>query len=96
MNTLSRGCSIRQKFKHGFLGKSRKEDLDHSRQSTRRRGHLTLKIIDLRNLDRGKHNYEVEFKEEPLNTVISQRTEEAEQRKLELEIEERRKEKKGN
>ncbi|GBM92405.1 hypothetical protein AVEN_240718-1 [Araneus ventricosus] len=54
-----------------------------------------LKIIYLRNLIVASTNYEMKFVKELLNTVISQRTEEAEQtaeqRKHELESEERRK-----
>ncbi|GBM19609.1 hypothetical protein AVEN_197207-1 [Araneus ventricosus] len=74
-----------------FLGKSRKEDLIILARELGEEVTPDLKIIDLRNLIVASTNYEVEFVKELLNTVISQRTEEAEQRKLELEIEERRK-----
>ncbi|GBM17013.1 hypothetical protein AVEN_133287-1 [Araneus ventricosus] len=45
----------------------------------------------MRNFILASTNYEIEIVRELLNTVISQRTEEAEQRKRELESEERRK-----
>ncbi|GBM35753.1 Retrovirus-related Pol polyprotein from transposon 17.6 [Araneus ventricosus] len=79
-----------------FLGKARKEDLIILARELGEEVTPDLKIIDLRNLIVASTNYEMEFVKELLNTVISQRTEEAEQRKLEqrkleLEIEERRK-----
>ncbi|GBM52427.1 hypothetical protein AVEN_21845-1 [Araneus ventricosus] len=74
-----------------FLGKARKEDLIILARELGEEVTSDLKIIDLRNLIVASTNYEMEFVKELLNTVISQRTEEAEQRKLELEIEERRK-----
>ncbi|GBM10101.1 hypothetical protein AVEN_92924-1 [Araneus ventricosus] len=79
-----------------FLGKARKEDLIILARELGEEVTPDLNIIDLRNLIVARTNYEMEFVKELLNTVISQRTEEAEQRKLEqrkleLEIEERRK-----
>ncbi|GBL99603.1 hypothetical protein AVEN_68861-1 [Araneus ventricosus] len=79
-----------------FLGKARKEDLIIFARELGEEVTPDLKIIDLRNLIVASTNYEMEFVKELLNTVISERTEEAEQRKLEqrkleLEIEERRK-----
>ncbi|GBO03899.1 hypothetical protein AVEN_224504-1 [Araneus ventricosus] len=74
-----------------FLGKARKEDLIILARELGEEVTPDLKIIDLRNLIVASTNYEMEFVKELLNTVISERTEEAEQRKLELEIEERRK-----
>ncbi|GBO14770.1 hypothetical protein AVEN_44482-1 [Araneus ventricosus] len=74
-----------------FLGIARKEDLIILARELGEEVTPDLKIIDLRNLIVASTNYEMEFVKERLNTVISQRTEEAEQRKLELEIEERRK-----
>ncbi|GBM06021.1 hypothetical protein AVEN_49409-1 [Araneus ventricosus] len=74
-----------------FLGKARKEDLIILARELEEEVTPDLKIISLRNLIVASTNYEMEFVKELLNTVISQRTEEAEQRKLELEIEERRK-----
>ncbi|GBL79856.1 Transposon Tf2-6 polyprotein [Araneus ventricosus] len=74
-----------------FLGKARKEDLIILARELGEEVTPDLKIIDLRNLIVASTNYEMEFVKELLNTVISQRNEEAEQRKLELEIEERRK-----
>ncbi|GBM57839.1 hypothetical protein AVEN_200368-1 [Araneus ventricosus] len=73
-----------------FLRKAHKEDLIIL---ARELEEVTpdLKVIDLRNLIVANTNYEMEFVKELLNTVISQRTEEAEQRKRELENEERRK-----
>ncbi|GBO13018.1 hypothetical protein AVEN_161727-1 [Araneus ventricosus] len=70
-----------------FFGKARKEDLIIlAREVT-----PDIKRIDLRNLIVASTNYEIEIVRELLNTVISQRTEKAEKRKLELAGEERRK-----
>ncbi|GBO12083.1 hypothetical protein AVEN_200935-1 [Araneus ventricosus] len=79
-----------------FLVKARKEDLIILARALGEEVTMDLKIIDIRNLIVASTNYEMEFVKELLNAVISQRTEEAEQRKLEqrkleLEIEERRK-----
>ncbi|GBL77395.1 hypothetical protein AVEN_41807-1 [Araneus ventricosus] len=73
-----------------FLGKARKEVIILARELGEE---VTpdLKIIDLRNLIVASTNYEMVFVKELLNTVISQRTEEAEQRKREIESEETRK-----
>ncbi|GBN54505.1 hypothetical protein AVEN_78435-1, partial [Araneus ventricosus] len=65
-----------------FLGKARKEDLIILARELGEEVTPDLKIIDLRNLIVASTNYEMEFVKELLNTVISQRTEEAEQRKL--------------
>ncbi|GBN40852.1 hypothetical protein AVEN_204106-1 [Araneus ventricosus] len=74
-----------------FLGKARKEDVIILDRELGEEFTPDLKIIDLRNLIVASTNYEMEFVKELLNTVIPQRTEEAKQRKRELEIEERRK-----
>ncbi|GBM63062.1 hypothetical protein AVEN_68523-1 [Araneus ventricosus] len=74
-----------------FLGKARKEDLIILARELREEISPDIKIIDLRNLILASTNYEIEIVRELLNTVISQRTEESEQRNRELESEERRK-----
>ncbi|GBM91565.1 hypothetical protein AVEN_78954-1 [Araneus ventricosus] len=74
-----------------YLGKACKEDLTILSRELGEKVTPGLKIIDLRNLIVTSTNYEIEFVKELLNTVISQRTKEAEQRKHELEIEERKK-----
>ncbi|GBM09029.1 hypothetical protein AVEN_229059-1 [Araneus ventricosus] len=74
-----------------FLGKASKEDLIILARELGKEVIPDLKIIDLRNLIATSTNYEMELVKELLNTVISQRTEEAEQRKREIESEERRK-----
>ncbi|GBN72227.1 hypothetical protein AVEN_152521-1 [Araneus ventricosus] len=65
-----------------FLGKARKEDPIILARELGEEVTPDLKIIDLRNLIVESTNYEMEFVKELLNTVISQQTEEAEQRKL--------------
>ncbi|GBN45785.1 hypothetical protein AVEN_189627-1 [Araneus ventricosus] len=74
-----------------FLGKVSKEDLIILARELGEEVTPDLKIIGLRNLIVASTNYEMKFVKELLNTVISQRTEQADKRKLELEIEERRK-----
>ncbi|GBM63815.1 hypothetical protein AVEN_262703-1 [Araneus ventricosus] len=74
-----------------FLGKARKEDLIILVRELGEEVTPDLKIIDLGKLIVASTNYETEFVKELLNTVISQRTEKAEQRKFKIEIEERRK-----
>ncbi|GBM06079.1 hypothetical protein AVEN_49454-1 [Araneus ventricosus] len=74
-----------------FLDKARKEDLIILARELGEEVTPDLKIIDLRNLNVASTNYENEFVKELLNTVISKRIEEAEQRKRELESEEKRK-----
>ncbi|GBM94810.1 hypothetical protein AVEN_69362-1 [Araneus ventricosus] len=69
-----------------FLGKARKEDLIILARDLGEEVTPDLKIIDLRNLIVASTNYEIEFVKGLLNTVISQRTEEAEQRKPLLDI----------
>ncbi|GBN17005.1 hypothetical protein AVEN_140119-1 [Araneus ventricosus] len=85
-------------FKHAFLGKTRKEDLIILARELEEEVTPDVKRIDLRNLIVARTNYDIV--RGLLNTVISQRTEKAEERKRELESEERRrreeKEKKGN
>ncbi|GBN57344.1 hypothetical protein AVEN_247311-1 [Araneus ventricosus] len=71
-----------------FLGKARKEDLIILARVLEEEITPDVKRIDLRNLIVARTNYE--FLRGLLNTVISQRTEKAEERKRELESEERR------
>nr|GBM79609.1 hypothetical protein AVEN_164181-1 [Araneus ventricosus]GBM79621.1 hypothetical protein AVEN_187642-1 [Araneus ventricosus] len=75
-----------------FLGKARKEDMIILGRELGQEVTPDLEIIDLWNLIVASTNYDLEFVKD---TVTSQRTEEAEQRKRELESEEG-KEKKGN
>ncbi|GBN89970.1 hypothetical protein AVEN_39444-1 [Araneus ventricosus] len=74
-----------------FLGKARKEYLIILARELGEEVTPDLKITDLRNLIVTSTNYEIEFVKELLNTVMSQRTEEAEQRKRDIESKERRK-----
>ncbi|GBM45570.1 hypothetical protein AVEN_81022-1, partial [Araneus ventricosus] len=75
-----------------FLGKARKEDMIILGRELEQEVTPDLEIIDLWNLIVVSTNYDLEFVKD---TVTSQRAEEAEQRKRELESEEG-KEKKGN
>ncbi|GBN12597.1 hypothetical protein AVEN_265514-1 [Araneus ventricosus] len=74
-----------------FLRKARKEDLIILGRELGVEVFPDIKRIYLINLILASTNYEIEIVRELLNTVISQRTEEAEERKSELESEERRK-----